>query len=226
MSRQECLVILAYHISKQTFLSKITQWVLVSADRSWSQEGFNKVVQNIRTMFPELHSIKIECIYITHDVAKEKQWEVCTHPEEYEAIGYLRNISNSVATGEYIVCMDDDDYYPPQRVEHAVVSLRRSHKLLAGCSNHIMYDSDLESVYQFKRFGQNHSVNNALAYKRKYIEDGAKYDSTKRHAEEKSFLNDYKNEMIQLDPSKTIVQMVHDSNTYNKRQLVVHDILE
>ena len=46
-----------------------------------------------------------------------------------------------------------------------------------------------------------------------------KYDETQTHAEEKSFLEDYKNPMIQLDPLKCILVMCHSDNTFDKNTL-------
>ena len=44
-------------------------------------------------------------------------------------IGQKKNICHEKATGEIIVYMDDDDYYPPERIEHAVSELNKSNKL-------------------------------------------------------------------------------------------------
>ena len=216
--RCKCLNILAkYCISKQTFVSEISQWVIVSGDISWSENEFNEFIKEIEKQIPE--NIKIDGYYVNENSAKENNWPIV---DDYEAIGYLRNITNIVSTGDYIVCMDDDDYYPKERVEHAVLSLIKSNSELAGCSGHIIYETDINSLFQFKPFGPNHTVNNSLAYKRSYLESGASYDSSKRHAEEKSFLKDYSIPTFQLDPMRTVVQMVHDDNTYNKRHLFIH----
>ncbi len=229
-SRQHFLHILAECITNQTYFSKIKQWVIVSADKSWSQNQLDSTVLSILNKFPILKTISINAVHITHSLVIQNKWELCdssstTNNQQcqvnYENIGYLRNITNLLATSEYLICMDDDDYYPPMRVESAVTALRNSHKLIAGCSNMIAYETDLQQIYQFKKFGNNHSVNNCLAYKKQYILNGALYDSTRKHAEERSFLKDYTVEMIQLDPSKTVVQMIHSHNTYNKRQLIV-----
>lgn len=216
--RDKCLYILADCISKQTYISKITQWVIVSADKNWNYTEFTKFTNELQKRIPT--NVNIDGLYITPETAVELGDKYIT--DDYEAIGYLRNVTNMRATGDYIVCMDDDDYYPPERVEHSVVSLKRSNKMVAGCSNHIMYDADLETVFQFRKFGPNHSINNAFSYKRRYIEEGARYTSSKRHAEERDFLCNYKTEMIQLDPLKTVVQMCHTNNTFNKRPLIVN----
>ena len=214
-SRQHCLFILAECIKKQTYLSRISQWVIVSADKDWTKTDFDYFIKSLQSVIP---SVKIDGKYVNNESAISEGWPIV---DDYEAIGYLRNITNIIATGDYIVCMDDDDYYPPKRVEHAVSALRKSTKEMAGCSGHIIYETDLKLLLQFKRFGPNHSVNNSLAYKKSYIESGALYDSTKKHAEERSFLKDYATPMIQLDPLDTIIQMVHFNNTYSKRHLLI-----
>lgn len=216
--REKCMTVLSNCINQQTFLSKIKQWVIVSGDKDWNKEDFENMIDSLQHLIPS--HIHITAHYLTHDAAQTMGDDYLT--TDYEAIGYLRNVTNLVSTGDYLVCMDDDDYYPPSRVEHAVSSLAKSHKLVAGCSNHIMYDVDTEGVYQFKRFGLNHSINNILAYKREYLVNGNTYVSTKKNAEEVDFLRRYQSPMIQLDPQKSVVQMCHANNTFNKRKLIVH----
>lgn len=222
LSRNKFLSVLANCIIEQTYLSRIKQWVIVSADKSWSQNDMNNTIQTIIREYTQLQNITIDAVHITHSLVIEKGWEIQTNQDNYENIGYLRNITNHIATSDYLVCMDDDDYYPPTRVETAVISLRNNRYFAAGCSNHIAYETDIKAIYQFRKFANNHTVNNSLAYKRQFLDSGAKYDSTKKHAEERSFLNDYKVDLIQLDPKKTVVQLIHSNNTYNKRQLIVH----
>jgi glycosyltransferase involved in cell wall biosynthesis len=53
--------------------------------------------------------------------------------DEKLTLGKKRNLSNEKSIGEIIVYMDDDDYYPPERVSHAVETLKKSpHALCAG----------------------------------------------------------------------------------------------
>ena len=217
-NRIEFLKICADCILLQTALSKIVQWVIVSADKEWCETEFNNTICELQSIINKITpKLKVDGCFITEKLVKAKKWPESSN---YEAIGYLRNITNKLVVGDFIVCMDDDDYYPPKRVEHAIESLCGT-KEVAGCSNHIMYDADLKTVFQWKRFGPNHSVNNALAYKKSYLEKGALYDSSKTFAEEKSFLQDHKTPMVQMDPVKTVVQMVHFNNTYNKRKLLI-----
>jgi hypothetical protein len=67
-------------------------------------------------------------------------------------------------------------------------------------------------------YGVNHATNGTIAYRRSYIENH-KYDEAVKNAEESSFLNNYTEQMLQLDPYKTQLLMSHSENTYDKRQL-------
>ena len=130
----------------------------------------------------------------------------------------LRHKGNLACTGDIIVCMDDDDYYPKDRVTHAVHQLQNSPKLIAGCSKAYMYDYFLDKMYKFKEFGPNHSTNNCLAYKREYLDEHS-HSPGLRSGEEHSFTNGFTEPMIQLSARKTIVISSHDTNTYNKRSM-------
>jgi len=59
-------------------------------------------------------------------------------------LGKKRNILNSMATGEYIICFDDDDFYPPERVAHTITRLHSTKKLIAGSSKLHVYFSHLD----------------------------------------------------------------------------------
>jgi glycosyltransferase involved in cell wall biosynthesis len=130
----------------------------------------------------------------------------------------LRNRGNAACKGNIIVCMDDDDYYPPKRVESAVINLQNSTKQIAGCSYAYMYHYPLDKLYKFKSFGKNHSTNNCLAYKKEYL-------LTHRHlpgldcGEEMSFTNGFTEPMIQLDSEDCIVISSHRANTFDKTPL-------
>ena len=63
-------------------------------------------------------------------------------------IGAKRNYLNSIAKGEIIVYFDDDDYYPPERVSHAVEALTNSpYALCAGCSEIHIYFNHIGKMY-------------------------------------------------------------------------------
>lgn len=132
----------------------------------------------------------------------------------------LRNIGNDTSNGDIIICMDDDDYYPPERVAHAVKKLSITKKLIAGCSSMYMYDFHLKSLYKFNGFSDNHSTNNCMAYKREYLENH-RYQPGLSSGEEASFTNNFTEPMIQLMATQCIICSSHDTNTFNKRQMCI-----
>lgn len=137
--------------------------------------------------------------------------------EEKLNIGEKRNILNNEAKGEIIVCMDDDDYYPPERVSHAVASLKKSRCLIAGCSDIYMYEYFMGKLYKFKRFHPYHSTNNCMAFKREYLRNH-KHAEGLKWAEETSFTNNFTEPMVQLDSQQCIIVSSHNMNTVNKRK--------
>jgi len=136
--------------------------------------------------------------------------------EEKLNIGAKRNMLNDLATGEIMVCMDDDDYYSPQRVSHAVEKLINNPKtLLAGSSELYIYFTDNQEIFKLGPYGPDHATNGTLAYRKIYAKTH-RYDEDVIYTEEKSFLEDYINPMIQLDPFKVMLVMSHEENTFSK----------
>jgi glycosyltransferase involved in cell wall biosynthesis len=134
-------------------------------------------------------------------------------------IGQKRNMLNDNAKGEIMVAMDDDDYYPPDRVSHAVIKFIQNPKvMLAGSSEMYLYFRVDGKILKAGPYNANHCTNGTMCYRRAYMLSH-RYDETQTHAEEKSFLDDYKNPMIQLDPFKCILVMCHADNTFDKNNL-------
>lgn len=200
LKRFPCVEILRDMIVAQTY-KRIVEWVIVEGSPTMEEATLN--AENIRRL--QTSDLKPTIRYVER-VPGEK-------------LGALRNKGNRTCTGDITVVMDDDDYYPPNRVQHAVESLMDSKALLAGCSGMIIYDYILEKLYQFKPFGPYHSVNSCMAWKKEYLENHA-HDESKETGEEASFTNHFKEPMVQLDAAKTIIQSSHASNTYNKREIL------
>ena len=140
------------------------------------------------------------------------------HPTKL-LIGAKRNILNREARAPILVAMDDDDYYSPERVKHAVISLTRNPTVeLAGCSEIYLYYTDIRKIYKLGPYHANHATNGTMAWRRSYALSHT-YDETVTHAEERSFLENYKNPMIQLDPFKTMLVISHGENTFDKKGL-------
>ncbi len=141
------------------------------------------------------------------------------YKDEKMRLGAKRNALNREAKGEIIIAMDDDDYYPPDRVQTVVNSFKKNPNInVAGSSAMLLYYTDLKKIYTLGPFNKNHATNGTMAWRKKYS-DTHKYDEYVTKAEEVSFLDNYKNEMIQLDPLKTILVICHSDNTVDKYAL-------
>ena len=139
--------------------------------------------------------------------------------DEKMTLGKKRNISNEKAKGDIIVYMDDDDYYPPDRVKHAVEKLRESKALCAGSSAMFIYFKHINKMYQFGPYGPNHSTAATFAFKRELLSQ-TKFDEDSSIAEEKKFLKDYKIPFVQLESMKSILVFSHNHNSFDKKELL------
>ena len=138
---------------------------------------------------------------------------------ERSLIGAKRNELHKLARGEILVSWDDDDFYPPERVSHAVEKLEESPEVqVAGCSLIYIYFSDVKLIHRLGPFSQRHATNGTMAVRREFAITHF-YDETVSHGEEESFLNFFSYPMIQLSPLKVMLVMSHNSNTFEKGQL-------
>jgi|SaaInlV_150m_DNA_4_1039716.scaffolds.fasta_scaffold02493_1 glycosyltransferase involved in cell wall biosynthesis len=140
--------------------------------------------------------------------------------DEKMPLGKKRNIMHEKSKGDIIVYMDDDDYYPPDRVSHAVEMLTKNKKALcAGSSEIYIYFKHIDSMYQFGPYGPNHATAGTFAFKRELLKDHA-YENHAALAEEKAFLKNYTVPFVQLNPLKTILVFSHTQNTFDKKELL------
>ena len=139
--------------------------------------------------------------------------------DEKLPLGKKRNVMNDLCTGDIIVYMDDDDYYPPDRVSHAVSRLKsRTGVLVAAGSEMYSYSQFRKQIFKFGPYGKQHGTANSFAFKRELL-DQTRYDDEATHAEEKAFLKNWSIPMVQLDPMKTLLCISHDKNTFDKESM-------
>ena len=135
-------------------------------------------------------------------------------------LGKKRNLMHEKSKGDIIVYMDDDDYYPPCRVSHAVERLQKNKSALcAGSSEIYIYFKHIQEMWQMGPYGPNHSTAGTFAFKRELLKQTS-YDETACLAEEKHFLKNYTIPFVQLDPLKTILVFSHCQNTFDKKILL------
>ena len=138
------------------------------------------------------------------------------------SLGRKRNLMHSKTKGDFIVYMDDDDFYPPDRVSHAVDVLQKNPKALcAGSSEIYIWFKHIQKMYQFGPYGPNHATAGTFAFRRQMILESS-YEDDAALAEEKQFLKGYTVPFVQLDPMKTILVFSHEHNTFDKRKLLVN----
>ena len=202
-SRFPCLQNLYHIIQRQQYL-QIQEWVIVEGSQNIELRNEN--------------ACKIQEFINTHEELTDITMRLIV-PDTILHLSDLRNIGNDNCKGDIIVCMDDDDYYPPTRISHAVLMLNRYDRLIAGCSAMYMYDYDIDKLYKFRGYHNNHSTNNCMAYKKAYLKNH-RYKEGCNMAEEYSFTKGFTEPMIQLNAEKCIIVSSHNTNTVDKKQLI------
>ena len=135
-------------------------------------------------------------------------------------LGKKRNIMHDKSSGDIIVYMDDDDYYPRERVSHAVNMLvSHPNALCAGASEIYIWFKHIQKMWQFGPYSANHATAGTFAFKRELLKDH-RYEEHAALAEEKAFLKNYSVPFVQLEPKKTILVFSHIHNTFDKKKLL------
>lgn len=159
---------------------------------------------------------KIGDLVKTSGISQIRYFEVA----EKMTLGAKRNYMHSFAKGSIIVYMDDDDYYPPDRISHAVQKLESSpDALCAGSSEIYIYFKHIQKMIQCGPYGPNHATAGTFAFKSKLLKI-TRYEDKAALAEERAFLKDYTIPFVQLDPMKSILVFSHEHNTFDKRKML------
>lgn len=140
--------------------------------------------------------------------------------EEKMNLGKKRNLMHEKSKGEIIVYMDDDDYYPPERVSHCVETLKANpDKMIAGSSEMYIFFKHIQKMYKFGPYGPNHSTAATFAFRKELLKQ-TKYEDGVALAEERSFLKEYTIPLAQMDSTKTILVFSHVHNSFDKKKLL------
>ena len=146
------------------------------------------------------------------------------HEKEKLLIPHKRNKLNKLALdkgADIIVYMDDDDYYPPDRVKHAVTKLQSSRALIAASTELYIYDMISKSVFKVGPYHANHGTAGTFAFKKEYLANHYfNEDTTINTGEEKFFTNDFTEPMVQLNPWSVILCFNTGINTFDKRKIL------
>ena len=158
---------------------------------------------------------KIKDLVLTSDIPQIRYFEV----SEKMALGAKRNYMHQFVRGSIIVYMDDDDYYPPERISHAVERLLgKPEAMCAGSSEIYLYFKSMNKMIQCGPYNDNHATAGTFAFRTEMLKT-THYEDHAALAEERAFLKDYTVPFVQLDPLKTILVFSHDHNTFDKRKM-------
>jgi hypothetical protein len=116
--------------------------------------------------------------------------------------------------------MDDDDYYPPERVSHAVQTLLYNPTyMIAGCSEMYVYFDSKQKMYRCGPYKEYHSTAATFAFRKELLKETS-YNNENALAEERYFLKNYTIPLKQLDSLKSIIVFSHKHNSLNKEKLL------
>ena len=140
--------------------------------------------------------------------------------DEKLLLGKKRNLAHEKATGDIIINMDDDDYYPANRISHAVDMLRTNPKAMcAGSSEMYIYFKHIKQMYKFGPYGPNHATAATFAFRKELLKETS-FEDNAAVAEETFFLKQYTIPFVQLDPMKSILVFSHNHNSFDKKNLL------
>ena len=135
-------------------------------------------------------------------------------------IGKKRNMLNDLSKGDYIIYMDDDDYYYPSYISYCVKMMEKNKKyMISGCNELYVYFNKIDKIYKFGPYFDNHITAATFCFRKELLET-CRFDENNLYAEEKSFLKNYSIPVLKLDPLKTIMVINHNNNTCNKTKLL------
>jgi glycosyltransferase involved in cell wall biosynthesis len=190
-NRRTFIPILIEIYNAQTFPKEKMEWIIIDDGRISVEDLFQEAAKTI----PNIRYIR---------------------KEEKMRLGAKRNELNKEARGQIIVAMDDDDYYPPDRVQSVINAFNKNPTIeLAGSSEMNLFYLDNKKTYTIGPYGPNHATNGTMAWRKSYS-DKHKYNEYVTHAEEATYLDNFANPMIQLPPLSTILVICHTDNTVDK----------
>ena len=159
---------------------------------------------------------KISDLIAKSNIPQIKYYSV---PEKL-TLGAKRNLMHTYTKGSIIVYFDDDDYYPPDRISHAVERLESNkHALCAGSSEIYIFFKTLNKMVQCGPYGPNHATAGTFAFRSELLKQ-TRYEDHAALAEESAFLKGYTIPFVQLDPMKSILVFSHEHNTFDKRKML------
>ena len=145
------------------------------------------------------------------------------YKKEKKNIGYKRNWLNRYVVkkgAKYIVCFDDDDYYPSDKVSYTIKQMKEKKADISGSSIMLIYypphkEGEEGQIIMVGPYGENHSTNGTMTYTPRHLNKHI-YSDDKKSSEESGFTNNFSVPLLQLHYLKTILCISHNTNTVDK----------
>lgn len=135
-------------------------------------------------------------------------------------IGFKRNFCIDKSTNPIIVCMDDDDYYPPNSVANRVTHLLNNpDKNLVTCTTigcfHINKYISMINVPPHQFPFENRISEASMAFKKSFWKKN-KFNNKSKCSEATDFLYNRFEQCLEISWDDIIVSLLHSSNTSDK----------
>jgi len=138
-------------------------------------------------------------------------------------IGHKRNLCVGFATNEIIVCMDDDDYYPPNSFKIRVLELLKSGKKCVSCTIigcfHITKLISMVNVPPHHLSFEERISEATLCFYKNFWEQQP-FNNNSECSEAKDFLSERFEDYHEISWESIIVALLHSRNTSNKITII------
>jgi glycosyltransferase involved in cell wall biosynthesis len=137
-------------------------------------------------------------------------------------IGEMRNICLKEAkklNPKYIAFWDDDDYYPPQRIQKSVEALEAESQYdIVGCEIMPVFIAKDNVMVEVGPYGANHATASVWVF-RTSITDNRKFFDGDDKSEEGNFTRDWTLSMKMIPHKDAILVIGHSRNTVSKEMI-------
>lgn len=140
-------------------------------------------------------------------------------PSPDNILGDLRNVSLDEATGDYLICWDDDDWFHPERIEIELQTLKQGFDACCLTGNLFHIDSEKFLEHPYRGSLPNGSPSTIMHRKNDHI----RYPSLQRE-EDTVYLNQWrkrkKYKSLDLSYSYLFVRVFHGNNVSDKKHFL------
>jgi len=134
-------------------------------------------------------------------------------------LGKKRNFTACLASGEYLVHMDDDDFYPAESVIARIKVLLVSKKDCVGCNKTLCYDLLRDQTFEAFDMGPGGKPctisESTLAYSKKFFKE-KQFRNEDTQAECLEFIKDRYDRVITIPYVFVVTQLTHGNNTIRR----------